>query len=148
MRDSVMPPPPRMVTRPSYSEIARVRRPARGPDAVGEVAQPGQRQRQRVLGHGLGVDPLAACPHVVVVEHAGLDVELDAGPRQLHPAGVGARLDQRLQAVDVVGMPTPHDRLGLVGLDEYATPGLHGSPHPVRARHGTDHDSGRRGHDC
>ena len=104
--DSVIPPPPRIVTR-APSRL----RPCGGVHVVGpgvgaEAAQAGEGQRERQLGDRLGVDALAARPLAVVVDE--VDEVLDAGERQLHPAGVGRRVERRGERVGVAGVG-PHD---------------------------------------
>ena len=79
-----MPPPPRMVTLPPIRLRPGLAQPGRRPDVRAETAHAGERQRQRQLGDGLGEDPLAACPHAVVLHE--VHERLDAGVRQLHPA--------------------------------------------------------------
>ena len=83
-----MPPPPRMVTVWSYRLV-----PAGIPHDLAsirarEVAEPGQRQGERMLGHRLGVGTLGARPDPGVVEQPGLGHPLHAGERELHPPGV------------------------------------------------------------
>ena len=94
--DSVMPPPPRIVTRAPEQVAALGRRPRRGPGVRAEAAQAGERQRQGQLGDRLGVDALAARPRAVVVEQ--VDEVLDAGERQLHPRRLRRRVERRAPA--------------------------------------------------
>ena len=85
--DSVIPPPPRIVTRPPSRLV-----PCGGchESAPGRTSprprRPASAERQRELGHRLGVHALAARPLAVVVDE--VDEVLDAGERQLHPPGV------------------------------------------------------------
>ena len=116
--DSVIPPPPRIVTRASSRF-----RPA-GPDHVvgrcvlADVAEPGHGQRQRHLGDRLGVDALAARPRVLVVEV--LDEVLDPRERELDPAQMRRLFDRLAEGIGIARV-APHDRFALVESDEVAS---------------------------
>ena len=132
--DSVMPPPPRIVTWPS----SRLR--PRGPDHsaalayAADVAEPGDAERQRHLGDRFGVHALAARPHAVVVEV--VDEVLDAGERQLHPTDVVGVVEASRSARRAgVG---PHDRLGLVGPTSSPPPAMTASASQSGAESGRD----------
>ena len=83
---SVIPPPPRITTRAPSRLVPACPAPGARLGVRTEVAEPRQRQRQRVLGDRLGVDALPARPRAVGVRAHDVDVGLDARPRQLHPA--------------------------------------------------------------
>ncbi len=116
--DSVIPPPPRIVTRASSRF-----RPA-GPDHVVAAAywpmlrSPATAERQRHLGDRLGVDALAARPRVLVVEV--LDEVLDPGERELDPAQMRRLFDRLAEGLGIARV-APHDRFALVESDEVAS---------------------------
>ena len=76
-----------------------------------EVAQPGQGQRERVLGDRLGVHALAARPGALGVGPDDVDVGLDPRPRELDPVDVpGGRRAARPAPPDRRGPSTPARR--------------------------------------
>ena len=114
------------------------RRPLAGPGVRAEAAHPGQRQGQGHLGHGLGVHALAARPLAVVVDE--VDEVLDAGERQLHPAGVGGDVERLGEGVGVAGIG-PDQAFGLGQRHDVAPTVTDRLGHPGRCAVGGEGDS-------
>ena len=96
--DSAIPPPP-SDDDAGAEQVPPLRpRPRRRPGVGAEPTQAGEQQGEGHLGDRLGVDPLAARPGAVGVAADDVDVGLDAGPRQLHPARAGVGVEQRAEA--------------------------------------------------
>jgi alanine dehydrogenase len=104
-----------------------------------EIAQSGQAEGERHLGHRFGVDPLAAGPDPVVIELA--DEVLDPGEGQLHPADPPAVVERLGEGGDIAGV-APHDRLGLVDVDEVPTTGDDRVGQPLGSGVGAEMDAG------
>ena len=116
----MIPPPPRIVTPASNSDVPDCSPQRRGPGPLGQLAQARDGQAQGVLGHRLGVDALAASPGAGRVEE--VDVGLDARPRQLHPPGARARRRASPGQLVRARRRRPHHGLGVGRLGRLAPP--------------------------
>ena len=109
--DSVIPPPPRIVTLP-FNRL----RPAGllHSDArayAPTLRSPATPSVNAISATGSAYTPLPQVHDAVVVEM--IDEVLDPGERELHPTDVVGVVERRRQRVDVASV-APHDRLGLV----------------------------------
>ena len=83
------------------------------PDALRKLPEAGERQGERVLGHGLPIDALGTGPNALAVEKPELGDPLDAGHGQLNPTDPGGLRQVLCQSRDILVV---HPHQGVRGI--------------------------------